>query len=69
MTKLEHPNATVPDSVDVPRVGALRSGVAGIAGIAGIGYPNSTSRANAIASASGGSVVPSTSANGAVSVL
>jgi hypothetical protein len=24
MTKLEHPNATVPDSVEVPRVGALR---------------------------------------------
>ena len=24
MTTVEHPNATVPDSVEVPRVGALR---------------------------------------------
>ena len=24
MTNVEHPNATVPDSVEVPRVGSLR---------------------------------------------
>jgi hypothetical protein len=24
MTTVEHPNATLPDSVEVPRVGALR---------------------------------------------
>jgi len=32
MTNVEHPNATVPDSVEVPRVGSARCGTSWVSG-------------------------------------